>query len=306
MYYAKRTSRVAKLSICYRQPQTPDRRYNMSIFKNGNLRHTMAVITVSVVVLVAAVVISPRQGVCDQTNSGSVQAATISDTDPDPYRPSVEPTAPSEYRPTIFIQQEEQPEEKQVTYASSVNKALKYMKITPYHINMWADKRHGTDLKKLSLLPDDQQRRVACIACYIHKCNKRLPAETVWREACAIYFGSRQYNLSPELVAAVARIESHFNPGSVSRHGACGAMQVMYRVHYARLAKLGIAMKREDMFDPERGIYAGIVVLKGYVNAYGSVHKGLMRYLGGHSNSYYMGVQNHVTKMRRTGESLGL
>jgi len=282
----------------------------MSIFKNGSLRHTVAVISVSAIVIATALVISPKQGVCDSADSGSAQAATLSDTEPDPYRPSVEPVAPSEYRPPIFIKEYEAGQRGQpfvnYTFSSSVNKALKYMRVTPEHFNMWAEKRSDSALNKLASLDDEQQKRVACIACYIRKCNSHISAETIWREACAIYFGARKYNLSPELVAAVGRVESHFNPTSVSRHGACGVMQVVYRVHYARLAKLGVARNRADMFDPERGVYAGIVVLKGYVSATGSIQKGLMRYLGGHSNRYYMNVQNHITKMRRLGEALGL
>lgn len=273
-----------------------------------SMRHTAEVVAVAVVAAVAVLIVSPQKAVCDSENPGSVQAATISDSDSDPYRSPTELKAPVDNSHPIFVQQDEnKPVQKSVAvYAPSVNRALKYMKITPYHLNTWADNIQGSALKKLPLLPADQQRRVACIACYIRKCNRSISAETVWREACAIYFGARQYNLSPELVAAVARLESHYNPGSVSRHGACGAMQVIYRIHYAKLAKLGIATKREDMFDPERGIYAGIVVLKGYVNACSSVHNGLMRYLGGHSKSYYMGIQNQITKMRLTGEALGL
>jgi len=284
----------------------------MSIFKNGSLRHTVAVVSVVAIMIAAVVVVSPKQGVCDSSDqSGSAIAATISDTEPDPYRPSVEPLAPSEYRPPIFIQQGNKTGQGHYpsvnyTFSSSVNKALKQMRVTPEHLNMWAEKRPDSALNKLALLDDEQQKRVAYIACYIRKCNKHISAETVWREACAIYFGGKQYNLPPELIAAVGRVESHFNPTSVSRHGACGVMQVMYKVHYAMLAKLGIARNKTDMFDPERGVYAGIVVLKGYVLRTGSVHKGLMRYLGGHSNRYYMSVQNHITKMRLNGENLGL
>lgn len=241
------------------------------------------------------------------SNGGVLQA--------DAYRSTAPETAP-EYRPPIFVApvREEYSSEEylnaetkpKTVYAEPVLKAVRYMRITPEHLSMWADKRENTVLKALSELPADQQRRVACIAAYIRGCNGRLSAETIWREACAMYFYGRQYNIAPELVAAVAKAESTFNCSSVSRHGACGVMQVMYSVHKGALAKYAIVSSRDQIFDPERGVHAGVFVLKGYVNACGSVQKGLMRYLGGHSNKYYMRVQNNVTRMRQTGERLGL
>lgn len=226
------------------------------------------------------------------------------------YRSTAPETAP-EYRPPILVapvrEENSNAEAKPKTvYAEPVLKAVRYMRITPEHLSMWADKRENTVLKVLAELPADQQRRIACIAAYIRGCNRRLSAETVWREACAMYFYGRQYNVAPELVAAVAKAESTFNCSSVSRHGACGVMQVMYSVHKGALARHAIVSSRDQIFDPERGVHAGVFVLKGYVNACGSVKKGLMRYLGGHSNKYYMRVQNNVTRLRQTGERLGL
>ncbi len=236
--------------------------------------------------------------------------------DRDPF-PSTKPELAREYRPPILIRSgrklrfeqyeyTETEEEQQAVYSDSVLKALKYMKLTPEHLNTWIDKRENTALKKLSELPDDQQRRIARIAAYIRRCNGSLSSENIWREACAIYFYAVQYSLSPELVAAVAKAESDYDPNCKSRYGALGVMQVIYRIHKAALGRHNIATEKEHMFDPERGIHAGVFVLKGYLSSSGSVYKGLMRYLGGHSNRYYMRVQNTMTKIRTNGEKLGL
>lgn len=193
------------------------------------------------------------------------------------------------------------------SYAPSVLKALKYMKTAPDSLKKWAENTEGTQIRKLVRLPENKQRIVARIACYIHKCNKKLPIKTVWREACAIYCYSVKYGLSPDLVAAVAKLESNYYPHCVSRHGACGVMQVIYRIHHARLAKHGITKTKEDIFDPEKGVHAGVLILRGYVDASGgSLYKGIMKYLGGHSDKYYAALQNTVTKIRKTGEDLYL
>lgn len=280
----------------------------MSFFTDRGMRHRVAIVAVAVAVVSATVVLRADTANCDTVDNTPLHSETASyDSDPDPYRPSVDPSPIQNYTPPIFIQQESsQPERKQFQFSPSVLRAFRYTRTTRDMFAMWAANRKDSMINKLALLPDDQQRRVAYIACYIHKCNRRLSAETVWREACAIYFYGRRYDISPELIMSVAKTESHFNPTSISRHGACGVMQVIHSIHRARLAKRNIAYERAQMFDPERGIHAGVLVLKGYVHATNSVHKGLMRYLGGHSNAYYAKIQNNITDMRRVGETLKL
>lgn len=280
----------------------------MSIFGEKHIGRTVVVVVAAVIAISSAIVLAPA--VADsavEVQADSAKTASPNSSDADPYR-STEPVTASEYHPPILIVQPA-PENKipeKPAYAPSVLKALKYMKITADHLNMWADKHANSKLNGLSALPADQQRRVAAIACYIRRTNRRVSAENVWREACAMYFYGKQYGIAPELIAAVAKIESTYNLTSVSRHGACGPMQVMYRVHGRTLARHKIVSCRDDMFDPERGIHAGTYVLKGYINSCGSVYTGLMRYLGRHSKRYYMRVQNTVTGIRRTGEALHL
>jgi soluble lytic murein transglycosylase-like protein len=62
-------------------------------------------------------------------------------------------------------------------------------------------------------------------------------------------------SLSPELVEAIARVESDFNPYEVSEKGALGLLQVMPETG----ARFGIA--RERLFDPKDNIAAGTAYL---------------------------------------------
>ena len=283
----------------------------MSYFRTRDFRHSMAVIAVTVVVLAAIAISSPSNASSNNTDSVSNSTETVvaSTSEEDPYRSTAAQTV-GEYHPPILIVTEEVAQQvaKQpaAVYSASILKALKSMRLTTQHLSVWAQKHENSTLSKISDLPENEQRRIACIACYIRRCNRRLSPENIWREGSDIYFYGRKYDVAPELVAAVAKAESTYVPNCVSRRGACGVMQVMYHVHKARLAKHGIATQREHMFDPERGVHAGVLILKGYVSAMGSVKKGLMRYLGGHSDRYYARVQNCVTKIRQTGESLGL
>jgi soluble lytic murein transglycosylase-like protein len=62
-------------------------------------------------------------------------------------------------------------------------------------------------------------------------------------------------SLSPELVEAIARVESDFNPYEVSEKGALGLLQVMPETG----ARFGVA--RERLFDPQANLAAGTAYL---------------------------------------------
>jgi soluble lytic murein transglycosylase-like protein len=67
---------------------------------------------------------------------------------------------------------------------------------------------------------------------------------------------ARRHKLAPSLIAAVARVESRFNPRAQSRKGAVGAMQVMP----ATAAQYGVS--RGQLFDLETNIDTGARHLK--------------------------------------------
>jgi soluble lytic murein transglycosylase-like protein len=66
---------------------------------------------------------------------------------------------------------------------------------------------------------------------------------------------AQRRSLSPELVEAIARVESDFNPYEVSEKGALGLLQVMPETG----ARFGVA--RERLFDPQANLAAGTAYL---------------------------------------------
>ncbi|MHB1503198.1 MAG: transglycosylase SLT domain-containing protein [Acidimicrobiales bacterium] len=78
--------------------------------------------------------------------------------------------------------------------------------------------------------------------------------------------------ISPELLAAVAKTESGFDPGAVSSAGAQGIMQLMP----ATAASHGV-----DPFDPAQAIPAAAAILAGNLQAFGSVPLALAAYNAG-------------------------
>ena len=182
---------------------------------------------------------------------------------------------------------------------NSVHKALKKMGLSSSHIDLWATQHPKSTLKSLGAMSPAKQASVANVATFIRKVNKNISPKIAWREASAIVFYCQKYKVPVELAVSVAKAESRFNPSAVSRGGAVGTMQVMWKIHHGMLSAKGIATKRDHMFDPERGTEAGIMILSRYIGAYGTIQKALNRYYGGISTAYLKKVNKNMAMLER-------
>ena len=84
---------------------------------------------------------------------------------------------------------------------------------------------------------------------------------------------AKRYDLSVELIKAVARIESAFDPMAVSSAGAMGLMQLM--------PQTGSAMGVEDFFDPTQSIHGGARYLRKMLDRFGDLELALAAYNAG-------------------------
>jgi soluble lytic murein transglycosylase-like protein len=115
----------------------------------------------------------------------------------------------------------------------------------------------------------------------------------------AIDEAASRHNVDPNLVRAVIKVESNFNPNAVSRKGAMGLMQLMPQT--AR--QLNVT----NPFDPQQNVDAGVRHLKKLMESYGGdVNLTLAAYNAGAGAvarsagvPHFAETQNYVKRIKR-------
>jgi peptidoglycan lytic transglycosylase len=116
--------------------------------------------------------------------------------------------------------------------------------------------------EKIASLRDDNQRlkTVVTLREFLDKESIRLPETAVNDIAGSIHEASRRFDLPPEMILAVIRIESAFDTNALSNKGAVGLMQIMPATgeEIARDLRMnwpGVDILRDPQANIEMGAY---------------------------------------------------
>lgn len=118
---------------------------------------------------------------------------------------------------------------------------------------------------------------------YITSNIENLNSDVRIENAIQVY--SDKYNVDPNLVKSIIKVESDFDPSVVSSAGAKGLMQLMPE----NCEDLGVS----DPFNIEQNIEGGVRHIKEYLDRYnGDVEMALMAYNGGPTRMMNRGVKS--------------
>lgn len=117
----------------------------------------------------------------------------------------------------------------------------------------------------------------------VNKVSTISDDETMQRIYSAVNKYSEEFGVDPNLVLAVIKAESNFNPNVVSSAGAIGLMQLMP----VNCEEDGVS----DPFNVEDNIRGGVKQLRGHINRYnGDIEMALMAYNAGQGTVKRRGV----------------
>ena len=133
--------------------------------------------------------------------------------------------------------------------------------------------------------------------------NKEISREKARRILQEIWKRANEYQLTPDLIWAVIRTESCFDPRAVSDKGALGLMQVMPQYHPLP--------EGWDPFDIDINIAWGCAVLANYVRKMDDYQWALRAYYAGEKGAQWQEAEEYLVKIQKTlaqtrGKSLAL
>jgi len=137
---------------------------------------------------------------------------------------------------------------------------------------------------KIDSLRDQNQRlqTVMLLRDFLENERIRLPQDTVTDIAGSIHAASVRYNLPPEMILAVIRIESAFDINALSNKGAVGLMQILPSTAQEIARDLRMEWSGEQLLrNPQANIEMGAYYLTKMISQFNDLSVALAAYNSG-------------------------
>ncbi|MGL5764491.1 MAG: lytic transglycosylase domain-containing protein [Sarcina sp.] len=96
---------------------------------------------------------------------------------------------------------------------------------------------------------------------------------------------SKEYNVNPNLIRAIIKVESNYNPNAVSNMGANGLMQITKETGYFIASNIGLGDFNESMlYNPEINIQMGCWYVSNLQKEFNNTSAVLAAYNAGRGN----------------------
>lgn len=166
----------------------------------------------------------------------------------------------------------------------------------------------------ISLKPEPLRKDVRVAASFIVSENSRVPMETAIQIVRKTNKAAKKYGVPKDVVLGLMHTESTFRVKAKSDKTALGLLQVhaatWLKPHWnkADLPAQGIAYTKEDLYDIDTNIEAGVYILSHYYseakrrNERNPMKYALTRYYGGKVNGHYERTMRSLSKYNKFKE----
>lgn len=133
---------------------------------------------------------------------------------------------------------------------------------------------------------------------YILAANKNVSNRDAVSIVNSIFKWSEHFNIKPELLFAIAKVESRFDKHAISSAGAMGLMQVLYKVHVDKIIQAKSEIGNPEIFSIDGNIYTGAKILKACLDKFNLTKSLAVCYNGGViGNGYDVKVLSEVRQL---------
>lgn len=136
---------------------------------------------------------------------------------------------------------------------------------------------------------------------YVKSTNAELTSKQAMQIAESSVKWAKEFNVEPTLILAIAKVESGYNPLSISTAGALGLTQVVPQWHLKKILVARANLPTPELFDINTNIYLGAWVISDCIKQFKNESKALLCYNGSNAapNGYDLKVQaakKHIEK----------
>jgi soluble lytic murein transglycosylase-like protein len=141
----------------------------------------------------------------------------------------------------------------------------------------------------------------AAMSSYVKSTNAELTSKQAMQIAVSAVRWAKEFKVEPTLLLAIAKVESGYNPYSISTAGALGLTQVIPRWHLEKIVAARDRLSTPELFNIDTNIYLGAWVISDCIKQFKNESKALLCYNGSNAapNGYDTKVQaakKHIEK----------
>jgi soluble lytic murein transglycosylase-like protein len=136
---------------------------------------------------------------------------------------------------------------------------------------------------------------------YVMSVNESVSKSDAWKIVSSVMKYSNQFDIKPELMLALGKVESSYDKHAISGAGAVGIFQIMPQWHFNKMKTAKTNVGTPEPFSIETNTYIGMWVLRDCIDKWKNISGALLCYNGSNAkpNGYDTKVLETMNEIRK-------